>query len=992
MQPERWGIVKELLYSALDVAPNQRRAFLEERCGSDTGLLREVETLVASHESAGEFLEAPPIEPAFDAAGDPILGTRIGPYRVVEEVGHGGMGAVYRGVRADDTYRQEVAIKLIRPGMDNEFIVRRFRHERQILANLGHPNIARLLDGGTTADGLPYFVMEYIRGKPIDEYCNVLKLPTDERLKLFCTVCSAVHFAHEKLIVHRDIKPGNILIDKTGVPKLLDFGIAKLLDPELSSQTIDRTGTLVRMMTPEYASPEQVRGEQVTAASDIYSLGVLLYQLLTGHRPYRLNNKSPHELAQAICEENPARPSTIVGRVEEITRPSGESIRITPRAVAEARGSDPDQLRRALSGDLDTIILMAMRKEPHRRYATARLLADDIQRHLEGRRVMARKDTLGYRASKLMQRHRSPLIAAAVVLVFVAAFNLVWSRLNEGSFRDALMNPKTGVLTSFPGDETQPAFSPDGKRVAFSWGGENNENLDVYVRTLADRRLLRLTTDPAEDNSPVWSPDGQRIAFFRASAKETSIFLSPAENGVHAKLADVYPIRIDATGKHLDWSPDGRYIAVADKTEPDEPFRIVLVDVETGQKTRLTSPPDRFVGDTSPAFSPDGRTLAFIRAPSSGVRDLHLIALRSLREQRLTSDQRSILSQAWTPDGKWLLFSSNRAGSHSLWMISASGGTPERLPGVGENTSDPSLSRDGTRLVYSQFFNDTNIWRFPIDGTRPATVPPRRLIASTQYDSSPQYSPDGKRVVFRSSRSGYNEIWVADAETGAATQLTTFAGSLTGTPRWSPDGNWIAFDSRPYGQPDIFVISSAGGTPRRLTFEPVEDVVPSWSRDGRWIYFASRRSGGWQVWKVSATGEPKTVQVTTNGGFAAFESPDGKYLYYAKGRTEAGLWRLPIGGGQEEPVLDRIAPGFWGYWAIGKNGIYFVEWAELRRNAVLNFFDLSTRRVSRLASLTNPPIPADSAFALSPDERYVLVTQVDQSGSDLLMAELSSIR
>jgi dipeptidyl aminopeptidase/acylaminoacyl peptidase len=220
--------------------------------------------------------------------------------------------------------------------------------------------------------------------------------------------------------------------------------------------------------------------------------------------------------------------------------------------------------------------------------------------------------------------------------------------------------------------------------------------------------------------------------------------------------------------------------------------------------------------------------------------------------------------------------------------------------------------------------------------------------------------------------------------------LTTFAGSLTGTPRWSPDGNWIAFDSRPYGQPDIFVInSSGGGTPRRLTFEPVEDVVPSWSADGKWIYFASRRSGGWQVWKVSAEGEPKTIQVTKDGGFAAFESPDRQFLYYAKGRTEAGLWRMPIDGGREELVLDRIAPGFWGYWAIGKNGVYFVEWTELRREATLNFFDLATRRVSKIASLTNPPIPADSAFALSPDERYILVTQVDQSGSDLLMAELS---
>jgi Tol biopolymer transport system component len=554
------------------------------------------------------------------------------------------------------------------------------------------------------------------------------------------------------------------------------------------------------------------------------------------------------------------------------------------------------------------------------------------------------------------------------------------------------MNPKTGVLTSFPGDEIEPAFSPDGKHVAFTWTGENNENYNIWVRTLSELNPRQITTDPAEDRSPVWSPDGKRLAFFRHSSKETAIFISPSEGGIHAKLADVYATRIEATGKNLDWSPDGRYIAVPDKNSPEEPFRIVLVDVQTSQKTPLTSPPERYIGDSSPAFSPDGRSLAFIRAPSSGVRDLFVINLRSLREERMTSDQRSILSEAWTPDGKWLLFSSNRAGSHSLWMISASGGAPERLPGIGENTSEPSFSADGTRLVYSQFFSDTNIWRFAVNGSKPVSQAPKRLIASTQYDSSPQYSPDGTRVAFRSGRSGFHEIWTADAETGHATQVTNVAGSLTGTPRWSPDGQWIAMDSRPFGQPDIFVVKSTGGALRRLTFDPSEDVVPSWSHDGNWIYFASRRSGSWQVWKVSANGEPKTVQVTKEGGFAAFESPDAKYVYYAKGRSVPGLWRIALDTGREEPVLDRIEPGFWGYWAIGKTGIYFVERTDYRSPATLNFFDLATRTATKLYTLDKPPIPADSAFALSPDERYVLLTQVDQSGSDLLIAELTSVR
>ncbi len=341
----------------------------------------------------------------------------IGPYRIIRQIGQGGMGAVYLAERDDQQFKKQVAIKLVKRGMDTEFVLRRFLSERQILAALDHPNIARLLDGGTTADGRPYFVMEYIEGKPIAQYADEKKLTTVERLNLFRKVCSAVHYAHQNLVIHRDIKPSNILVTADGEPKLLDFGIAKLLNPELADQTVEATATVVRLLTPEYASPEQARGEQITTATDIYSLGVVLYELLTGHRPYLITSRLPHEIARVICEQEPQRPSTAVVRSQTISTPTGQTVTVTPEEVSRTREGQPDKLRRKLRGDLDNIILMAMRKEPQRRYSSVDQLSNDIRRHIEGLPVIARKDTFAYRSAKFIKRNKAGAIAALLILL-----------------------------------------------------------------------------------------------------------------------------------------------------------------------------------------------------------------------------------------------------------------------------------------------------------------------------------------------------------------------------------------------------------------------------------------------------------------------------------------------------------------------------------------------------------------------------------------------
>ncbi|MEX2271797.1 MAG: serine/threonine-protein kinase [Vicinamibacterales bacterium] len=376
----RWAEIKALFGEALELTPADRTRLLDARCAADPNLRREVESLLASHDAAGDFIETP-ASVTLAPEDRSRAGDLIGPYRIEREIGRGGMGAVYLAVRADDAYRKRVAVKVIKRGMDTDEIVARFRRERQTLANLDHPNIARLLDGGTTDDGLPYFVMEYVEGEPLDRYCESRALSIRERLRLFRTVCSAVQFAHRNLVVHRDLKPDNILVTADGTPKLLDFGIAKLLTGA-DGGTVAPTRAAERMMTLDYASPEQLRGEAVSTATDVFSLGVMLYELVSGRHPFRRDGRPAYAIEVAICEDEPLRPG---------------------------------------AGEIDLIVLMAIRKEPSRRYGAANELDDDLRRHLEGLPVAAHADSVGYRASKFVRRHKVGVAASALIAASLVA-------------------------------------------------------------------------------------------------------------------------------------------------------------------------------------------------------------------------------------------------------------------------------------------------------------------------------------------------------------------------------------------------------------------------------------------------------------------------------------------------------------------------------------------------------------------------------------------
>jgi len=422
MDAEQWQQIKTAFSRALELPPEERASYLESL--TDPAVREEVSSLLASHRDANDLMEVPAIRLDDDLSEDPErdswIGKDIEAYHVISRIGRGGMGVVYRAVRVGDQFLKQVALKVVRSGIGGEGAIRRFKNERQILASLQHDNIASLLDGGTTENGLPYLIMEYIDGKPVDEYCDSRRLTIPERLRLFQSICAAVQYAHQNLVVHRDIKPGNILVTPDGVPKLLDFGIAKLLDPQLYFQTADPTLAL-RPMTPEYASPEQIRGESITTSSDIYSLGVVLYLLLTGHPPYRVDKTPPHELARVILDTELERPSTVLKRLEEIKDTEGRPVHVTPETVAMARSDRPENLRRRLSGDLDNIVLKALRKDPARRYVSVAQFSEDIGRHLNGLPVIARKDTFGYRASKFVKRHRAGVAAAAAIFFLLIA-------------------------------------------------------------------------------------------------------------------------------------------------------------------------------------------------------------------------------------------------------------------------------------------------------------------------------------------------------------------------------------------------------------------------------------------------------------------------------------------------------------------------------------------------------------------------------------------
>ena len=802
-----------------------------------------------------------------------MIGKTLSHYEILAQLGAGGMGVVYKA--RDTRLNRFVAIKVLPADkLGDAERRRRFIQEAQAASALNHPNILTIHEI-SSENGTDFMVMEYVQGKTLDALIPRKGMRLNEMLKLAIQMADALSKAHAAGIVHRDLKPGNVMVTEDGLVKVLDFGLAKLTEVSHSADAETATlqaqtdeGTIVG--TVSYMSPEQAEGKKVDARSDTFSLGAVLYEMATGQRAFQGESKM----------------STLAAILREEPRPASQLVPGIPR-------------------DLEKIINRCLRKDPNRRPQT---MADLKVTLAELKEESDSGALSGVVPAPRPTRRIWFWAGAAMVLLALSVAG--WF------FRESTKKPAAALevvpLTTYTGSECCPSFSLDGNQVAFSWNGEKQDNFDIYVKLIGSPTPLRLTMDPAEDVNPAFAPDGRSIGFVRLSKERASLMVIPAIGGPERFVADLPrpPSAIfglsGAEAPRFAWFPNGKWV-VADG--------LTVLSTEGGETHDLTSTTTKLSFDFSPAVSADGQKVAFSRSTAyemHGISDIYLLELTEdlkpkAEPKRLTSLKRFSFAPVWTPSGDEIVFSSGVYPTEmGLWKVPASGDRePERLAFAGTEAYHPALSWSGNRLAYERTTFDSDIWRLSLSATGVATGPPERFIASTRLDGAPQYSPDGKRIAFESYRSGIYGIWLSNADGSNAVDLFSQAGAACGTPRWSPDGQHIAVDFDPEGNFDIYVIPATGGRPVRLTTNAAADVNPSWSRDGMWIYFLSLRTGREEVWKVPSGGG-EAVQVTRNGGGTAFESLDGKYLYYTKGDFLGALWKRPVSGGVESQVLQSV--------------------------------------------------------------------------------------
>ncbi|HXP10266.1 MAG TPA: hypothetical protein VN828_17310, partial [Acidobacteriaceae bacterium] len=550
-----------------------------------------------------------------------------------------------------------------------------------------------------------------------------------------------------------------------------------------------------------------------------------------------------------------------------------------------------------------------------------RMRSAAAERRPSAEEVASTLGRLGTSTTRRLVALRWAIVSALVILLAGFLARMVLSR----SAAPASVAPYSSdfhiaPLASLSGAERQPSISPDGTRVAFAYAETATSNTRIVVKNLSDPNIARLTSGRKPELRPVFSPDGTRLAFLRALGGRLEIVVVPSEGGAERRIAEIADLRREYP--ILTWDANGQNLIVCDRP-PVSQLTVALfkISVSTGARRQITFPPAG-MNDWMPQVSPDGTTLGFARLFETGRGDIWTIA-NGQPPHRLTTSGDVFFSWAWYRQGREVLIAYRRSGRTLLWRQAAAGGRQLRVTGLEKDIREFSVSRSGTALVFGSGTEDFNVWSYPFP---PSKRPPRPLIASAGFDGDARYSPDGKNIVFSSTRSGQGNIWICSRDGSGLQQVTTLdsAGFTTGSPAWSPDGQWIAFDSRSPGQESsIFLVDPAGRHTRRLTGPGPSDIIPSWSRDAQWVYFASdREPPGTQIWKVPVSGGP-AVRVTRHGGYEAFESADGDFLYFTRKGQKAGFWRMPLSGGEETPVVGLEDIGNRD-WDGSSEGIYFV--------------------------------------------------------------------